>query len=86
MSFYFGVSKLVTSLAKTEHTQRKLFNSMMPSYQELGINLECKMPEMDVLKNFNSRSFSPKDCSTSLRSRYSSKKTHISKLSLKIIG
>ena len=45
LSFYFVGSKLVRSLAKTEHTKRKLLNFMMPSHQEMGINLEGKMPE-----------------------------------------
>ena len=45
LSFYFGGSKLVRSLAKTEHTKRKLLNFVMPSHQEVGINLEGKMPE-----------------------------------------
>ena len=45
LCFYFGGSKLVRSLAKTEHTKRKLLNFMMPSHQEVGINLEGKMPE-----------------------------------------
>ena len=57
LSFYFGGSKLVRSLAKTEHTKRKLLNFMMPSHQEVGIN--CL--KMVVIKNVNSnKSCSPK--------------------------
>ena len=44
-SFYFVGSKLVRSLAETEHTKRKLLNFIVPSHQEMGINLEGKMPE-----------------------------------------
>ena len=43
--FTLGGSKLVRSVAKTEHTTRKLLNFIMRSHQKLGINLEGKMPE-----------------------------------------
>ena len=61
LSFYFGGSKLIRFLGKTEHNPSKLFYFcelmyIMPSRQKLGIILLFRILYMSILAYFENQS------------------------------